>query len=201
MTTLKSYPSSLRCFAISSSGRLAATGTNFRTTQLWDTHLGDSQPTIEGHQNAALHIFFTPDGRFAVSCDTDDALRLWDVHTGKCLRALHSWPPNAKITGKTESSFTSDCSRLKIGSTLISTGLSLSPLTSPLPRQAKSARYTIEAPAGDWVVEISTGTKVLWLPADRRPFGFEAHNNIIAIGHRWGGVTFLVLDPEVDPRP
>jgi hypothetical protein len=40
--------------------------------------------------------------------------------------------------------------------------------------------------------------KVLFLPYDRRPVRFAVKNNILAIGHRSGRLTFLELKPDIN---
>jgi WD40 repeat protein len=190
-TTLKACPGSLRGVAISSGGQFVATRSSYGTVQLWDMRMGDSQPTLEGHWEQVIRLVLTLDVRFEASVAQDETVCLRDVQTGKSLRVLDGCP------FRNEYSFTPDGSYLNIGSRQIPTGFSPSPSQSPSVRQAKLARYTLEAP-GNWAKESSTGTNVLWLPPDRRPCVTAEHDNIIAVGHRSGRVTFLAFNTDVE---
>ena len=52
---------------------------------------------FEGHAAAVTSVAFRPDGRFAISGSKDKTLRLWEVHSGKCLRTYtdHTHPVNS----------------------------------------------------------------------------------------------------------
>jgi WD40 repeat protein len=43
---------------------------------------------LEGHTDRILSLSVTPDGLYAISGGADKIVRMWDVNTGRCLRAL-----------------------------------------------------------------------------------------------------------------
>jgi WD40 repeat protein len=49
---------------------------------------GQCLRTFEGPAASAESVVFSPDGRFALSGNTDNTVRLWDVATGQCLRTF-----------------------------------------------------------------------------------------------------------------
>ncbi|MCC2113286.1 MAG: hypothetical protein KDJ16_14725, partial [Hyphomicrobiales bacterium] len=55
-------------------------------------------PTI-GHDTAASAVAFSPDGRFAATGAGDNAVKLWDVATGRLIRTFagHSRAVNAVV--------------------------------------------------------------------------------------------------------
>jgi WD40 repeat protein len=44
--------------------------------------------TLEGHSDYVLGVAVTPDGKWAVSADSDATLKVWDLDTGRVLRTL-----------------------------------------------------------------------------------------------------------------
>jgi WD40 repeat protein/tetratricopeptide (TPR) repeat protein len=54
--------------------------------QLVELATGQCLRTFEGHHYAVRTVAFSPDGRFALSGDTDGGIKLWNVFTGECLR-------------------------------------------------------------------------------------------------------------------
>lgn len=91
--------------AISSDGRLAASGSNDNTVKIWDLETGVCLATLGGHRSHVLCVRFTPDGRrilsSATSTDTEATaasagveattaglIRVWDVASGRQLTTL-----------------------------------------------------------------------------------------------------------------
>jgi WD40 repeat protein len=82
--------------AFSPDGKLAlSAGEHDHTVRLWDVETGKEIRKFEGHKEAVHCVAFSPDGKRILSGGgggeggqpgTDNALRLWEVATGKLLR-------------------------------------------------------------------------------------------------------------------
>ncbi len=86
------------CAALSPDGRRLVTGNRNKTLALWDAAPGASSTAplriFEGHANPVTCVAFTPDGRHVISgsgwfvMGTENALKLWDVSTGREIRTF-----------------------------------------------------------------------------------------------------------------
>ena len=89
---LQKDSSTISCVAFSSDGRLALSGTRNKsqpsktTLSLWDVATRIKQRDLEGHNWEVKSVFFTPDGRNAISKAIDHSIIIWDLKTGKLLR-------------------------------------------------------------------------------------------------------------------
>jgi len=82
---------------------LLASGHEDQTIKLWDVNLNapqslkvDLQPfrVLHGHSNRIFSVTFSPNGQFLASASADRTIKLWNPHTGQCLKTLHghgSW--------------------------------------------------------------------------------------------------------------
>jgi WD40 repeat protein len=79
--------SSVGAIAFSPDGRWMAAAANFTGITLWDAATGQQVRTlIHDASLTSHHLAFSPDGRWLLS--TGDALRVWDVVTGKQISTL-----------------------------------------------------------------------------------------------------------------
>ncbi|WP_460201625.1 WD40 repeat domain-containing protein [Scytonema sp. NUACC21] len=44
--------------------------------------------TLVGHEDSVVAVAITPDGKYAVSASDDKTLKLWDLHSGSCVRTF-----------------------------------------------------------------------------------------------------------------
>jgi translation initiation factor 3 subunit I len=52
----------------------------------WFTSNGERLGTYNGHQGAIWTVDISPDSRILASGAADNAIKLWDVHTGECVK-------------------------------------------------------------------------------------------------------------------
>jgi WD40 repeat protein len=86
--------------ALSADGKLGVSASADKTVRLWDLAKGACVRVLEGHTEHVNAVALSPDGRFALSGGGgrttgnvflgcyDNALRLWDLATGRCLQVL-----------------------------------------------------------------------------------------------------------------
>ena len=78
----------IECLALTSDGRLLASGGYDKTIKVWDTTTLREPVTLEGHSGVIWSIAFSPGGTMLVSASEDCTVRLWDTATGQQRTAL-----------------------------------------------------------------------------------------------------------------
>jgi WD40 repeat protein len=76
----------IQSLAFSRDGGLLATGGYDGTVLLWDTRLGQLKRKLQGHDNLVCAVAFSDDDSTMVTASAasaDDAIRFWDVESGK----------------------------------------------------------------------------------------------------------------------
>ncbi|KAN0076415.1 WD40-repeat-containing domain protein, partial [Elaphomyces granulatus] len=79
---LLSHSSPVYAVAFSPDGRLVASGSLDRTTQLWDAATSTERRALKGHLDRVWAVAFSPNGRLVASGSDDKTIRLWDAATG-----------------------------------------------------------------------------------------------------------------------
>ncbi|MDP4511847.1 WD40 repeat domain-containing protein [Nonomuraea turcica] len=74
--------------ALSSDGRMLATGGADGVARLWDIRTGKTVRTLPEHGKGITAVAFSPDGRTLATGGADGVARLWDIRTGKTVRTL-----------------------------------------------------------------------------------------------------------------
>ena len=87
----------VRAVGLTPDGRLAVSGSEYKSLRVWDVATGRWPRTLKGYPGLVRGVSLTPDGRLAVTGSTDKKLRVWDVATRRCVRTLegHMGPVSA----------------------------------------------------------------------------------------------------------
>ena len=186
--TLERHSNSVRAVAFSPDGMLLASGSADRTVQLWDPTTGATVQTLEDHSGWVQAVAFSPDGRLLASGSDDCTVRLWDVKTTELIQQFTTKNPPYNL------SFNMDESSLETGQEKFQ--LSFPSISHTQPQSSPPSSYSLDK-TQRWVTWNSHG--ILFLPPDRRPGRFVIKNNILAIGHLSGRLTFLEFKPDLSP--
>jgi WD40 repeat protein len=62
--------------AFSPDGKLVALASDNKTVRLWDSAMGASLQTLEGHSDVVNAVAFSPDGKLVASASDDITVRL-----------------------------------------------------------------------------------------------------------------------------
>ncbi|AFZ28390.1 WD40 repeat-containing protein (plasmid) [Cylindrospermum stagnale PCC 7417] len=97
---LPGYSSYVWAVAFSPDGKILATGSEDKTVKLWDVVTGECLQTLHEHsdlpngdRNASRVwlVAFNPDGQSLLSLGENQTMKLWDLHTGQCLRTVEGY--------------------------------------------------------------------------------------------------------------
>ena len=107
LRTLEGHRGSVTCVSLSPGRRYVVSGSSDKTLRVWDIETGRCLRILKGHTYGVMNVSISPDGRHAISgsleeyenllANGDHALHVWDIQSGKCLRALegHSGQVNS----------------------------------------------------------------------------------------------------------
>jgi WD40 repeat protein len=97
--------------AFSPDGELVAVGDSNGDIRLFQTKNEQQQSILRGHSKSlwVSSVAFSPNGQMLASCSFDRTVKLWDVHSGECLRTFEGhtnwlWTVAFSSDGKTVAS-------------------------------------------------------------------------------------------------
>ncbi len=92
----------IRAVGLSADGtRLASVG-NDLFVRLWDAATGEKLAEWSGHEKHIYSVLFHPDGQHLISGDLAGSIRVWEISSGKVVRALdakplHTYEPGQRV--------------------------------------------------------------------------------------------------------
>ena len=87
INTLDGHQADVTAIAVSTDGKLIASGGLDGSVIIWDMSSNDSSRLqLAGHTDAIENLTFSPDGKWLVTASDDASMKIWDVITGDLLR-------------------------------------------------------------------------------------------------------------------
>ena len=157
-------------------GKVLASSSSDRTVRFWDVTTGAWEQTLHGHDDWVNALAFSPDSKVLVSASNDKTVRLWDVITGAQKQTFDISTKNLL--------FSEDGRYLKTDRGLLGFNSSLLDRCSYQEQSTHGICYNDE-----WVTQ--DGRNILWLPQEYRVSCSALFNNMLALGHQLGQLTFL----------
>lgn len=77
--TFNGHKDAIYSLALSSDGKILATGSYDQKIKLWDVETGKELKTLSGHNGCVFGLAFRPDGKILASAGADRTVKLWDV--------------------------------------------------------------------------------------------------------------------------
>lgn len=87
-STLTGHTASIKTVALSTDGKIIASGSEDKTIIIWDRNTGKVLHTLTQHSGAVTAVVISPDGKLLVSGSTDKTIKFWQLPTGFLLRTL-----------------------------------------------------------------------------------------------------------------
>jgi WD40 repeat protein len=69
-------------------GKTAAVALKNEAIEVYEMGTGDCRTKMVGHHNGVTTLAYSADGQFLLSGGNDEAVRIWDVRTGKAVRSF-----------------------------------------------------------------------------------------------------------------
>jgi len=85
---LSGHTDRVNCLTFSADGKLLVSGSDDKTTKLWDVQTGGVVKTFHGHTQAVCSTSISVDYIRIASGSTDKTICLWDIQTWECLYTI-----------------------------------------------------------------------------------------------------------------
>ena len=192
---LEGHSDLVRAVAFSPDGELLASGSDDNTVRVWDRTTGTCRATLKGHSKRIGAVAFSPDGKLLVSGSYDKTVRLWDP-TGTCRATLES---HSSVTAV---AFSPDGKLLQLKSIVWFYSIDDRDVIQIVnPRDAefqpRTSSLVILSASQDWI--FLGKQKLFSLTPDYWVDCFAVHNDIIALVHPTGRISFIRFDLESVP--
>jgi WD40 repeat protein/DNA-binding SARP family transcriptional activator len=87
--SFRGHAADVNLVAFSADGSMLATSADDGTVKVWDPRTGELRRTIDGQGDQVWGLSFSPDGKLlAAAAWADEAVRVWDVETGRRVREI-----------------------------------------------------------------------------------------------------------------
>jgi hypothetical protein len=219
---LKGHDAWVAGVAISSDGKMVATGSRDRTVRLWDVAKAQELAKFKGDQIFISAVAISPDGKTVASGSMDAVIVLWDVATGAEIRTLKghklavlslafspfgetlasgSWDNTVRLwnwaTGEElqKQEVSVDVTKIVFSSDGSCLKTNIGQLNLGI---ASGARQDSTAISKDSIVQkgcwlVWRGEEFLWLPHKYRGICYDALGSSVVIGQDAGGVSFITF--------
>lgn len=153
---------------------------------LWDLATGALIQTLEGHTGWVHSVTFSPNGSLLASGSYDRTVCLWDLATGVLTQRLKSHRETWNVEHIVNTlQFSHD-------------GVYLHTNFGAFDIQSRRDSPTYHEPCANVDVSLQdnqliklNGRQALWLPVEARPSCFKINDNLLALGHASGRISFV----------
>ncbi|KAF3220257.1 hypothetical protein TWF679_009636 [Orbilia oligospora] len=179
LQTLKQDSGMACAIAFSSDDNMLASGSHTGTIRLWNAS-GTLLKTLEGHDDWVCAIAFSPDGKILTSGSRDKTVRLWDAASGAPLQVFLAggwvnrlaFSRDGRYIDTQEQSYSYQSDEF-------------------LQVSGDANQYEKIFIKGEWLTRGEE--RLIWLPHNRRATCSAVSDNMIALGHLSGAISFFKL--------
>ena len=195
LQVLKGHSAWVDAIAFSPDDDVLVSGDQDGMVKFWDANAWDFKATLD-LRRSIQSIAFSHDGR-RVACligEARETIQIWDAEQYIHLRSLrdirgdsvHKYQERQISFSADGTYIDTEFGRIQLGQSSTSFLTELSPIIK---------RWAVK---DNWLIR--DGQKMLWLPHDFRPTCTAIHEDLFALGHESGNVTFFQGDTHASTR-